>query len=222
MTRIYVIAEGQSEAAFINKIIAPSLITKQIYIQAILIESSKGNKGGAISFERFLHFASNLIKQDKKSYISTMFDFYGLDTSFPIQEISNISNIEQKAEYIEKFMLQAVIEKTQCRPERFIPYIQLHELEGLFFADVEKLCLAEPDWKKYIPQLQEITNNFDSPEHINNNKETAPYKRLEKILVPKYRKTRHTPIIAKNIGLDTIEKKCEHFHNWLEKLRRIN
>ena len=145
-----------------------------------------------------------------------MFDFYGLGDGFPCNEAQKQKDLEDKAKYIENIMLHSI------NNPRFIPYIQLHELEGLFFSDIEKLCSIEPDWKKHLSELQAVRNNFDTPEHINNSYETAPSKRLDKILThSKYRKTRHAPLIAKHVTLETMEKECQHFHQWLEKLRNL-
>lgn len=215
-TRIYIIAEGQSEEAFINAVIKPAFEINQIYITPILIETSKGNKGGNITFERFQKFVQNKIKEDKTCFVSTMFDFYGLGDGFPCDEAQKQKDLEDKAKYIENRMLNSI------NSPKFIPYIQLHELEGLFFSDVEKLCTCEPNWHNALSELQKVREDFDTPEHINNSSKTAPSKRLDKILTnPKYRKTRHAPLIAKHITLDTMEKECTHFHQWLEKLRNL-
>ena len=228
-TRIFIIAEGQSEESFINAVIKPAFETNQIYIIPIRMDTSKGYKGGDITFDRFQFNALNKIKEDRNCFITTMFDFYGLGKGFPIQETANINSIYQKAEYIENYMhseLQKFAKNNgfEFRPERFIPYIQLHELEGLFFSDIEKLCSTEPNWHKFIPQLQKIRNDFETPEHINNSFDTKPSRRLENILSPVYSKktnVRLAPIIGKKITLETIEKECLHFHQWLEKLRNL-
>ncbi|MBQ9682828.1 MAG: DUF4276 family protein [Neisseriaceae bacterium] len=226
-TRIIILAEGKSDVKVITEVIAPNFANSEIWLEPITMPTSIGHKGGAISLGRFLLNAMNKIKQEQNCFVTTIFDFYKLDSSFLKQGVENINNIYTRAECIEKFMSDILQEKLQqeqfdFRPERFIPYIQLHELEGLFFSDVEKLCSIEPDWKKHLLQLQAVQNNFDTPEHINNSSETAPSKRLDKILTnPKYRKTRHAPLIAKHITLEKMEAECQHFHQWLEKLRNL-
>ena len=215
-TRIFIIVEGQSEEAFIKAVIKPAFEINQIYIIPILMETSKGNKGGNITFKRFQKFTQNKINEDKTCFVSTMFDFYGLGHGFPCDEAQKQKDLKDKAQYIENMMLNSI------NSPRFIPHIQLHELEGLFFSDVEELCKCEPNWNNSLSELQKVRNDFDTPEHINNSSETAPSKRLDKILTnPKYRKTRHAPLIAQHITLDIIEKECQYFHQWLEKLRNL-
>ncbi|WP_158228902.1 DUF4276 family protein [Chitinimonas sp. BJB300] len=79
----------------------------------------------------------------------------------------------------------------------------------------------EPDWHLCLKPLQNIRNAFSTPEHINNSFETKPSKRLENTLQPKYKKTRHGPLIAKSIGINRIEAECAHFKAWVDKLRRV-
>ena len=98
-THIFIVAEGQSEEAFINAVIKPAFFEiDQIVVIPICMETSKGNKGGNITFERFQKFTKNKIKEDRNCFVSTMFDFYGLGKGFPIQETANINSIYQKAE----------------------------------------------------------------------------------------------------------------------------
>jgi len=98
--------------------------------------------------------------------------------------------------------------------DRFIPYIQLHEFEGLLFSDINGF--------NYIPnisannkgQIQYIINHNPNPELINDGAATAPSVRL-KNLIPRYKKTFHGPIIALENGMPSIIAKCPRFRNWI-------
>jgi hypothetical protein len=59
-----------------------------------------------------------------------------------------------------------------------------------------------------------------TPEHINNNPNTAPSKRILKIY-PEYNKVLDGYNIAKFIGIDKIRVECRHFDKWLSKLEHI-
>ena len=52
-TRILIIAEGQSDKEFINKVIVPDFVNIGVWLTPILMNTSKTQKGGGISFERF-------------------------------------------------------------------------------------------------------------------------------------------------------------------------
>jgi len=101
-------------------------------------------------------------------------------------------------------------------PSRFIPYVVMHEFEGLLFSDCTKLGsgIGRPD---LVPHFQKIRDSFTTPEEINDSSETAPSKRLLK-LVPGYEKPLLGTLAALEIGLDAIRSACPHFHSWLNRL----
>ena len=74
------------------------------------------------------------------------------------------------------------------RPDlRFIPYIQLHEYEAILFSDPVAFAtgIDHPDLR---PQFQQVRDEFESPEDINNDPETAPSKRVL-AAYPKYKRS---------------------------------
>ncbi|UOP04675.1 DUF4276 family protein [Conchiformibius kuhniae] len=222
MKTVIVLVEGQSEETFIRDVVAPAFHHLEIYLQPRCIPTSKSSKGGAVTFERFMHHARNTLNERQDTYVTTMLDLYGLNKDFPnYHEALSCVDIYQKAETLELGLVNQVIETISCRPERFVPYIQPYEFEGLLFSNVEILSQQEPDWEYSLPTLQAIRQQFETPEHINNSYDTKPSKRLEDCLSPKYRKTRHGPLIAKAITLRIIENECLHFHQWMNKLRQL-
>ena len=151
-----------------------------------------------------------------------MLDFYALHKNFPGHvDIGKFTDVYQKVAHLEQELHQRIIQEYGCPPERFIPHIQPHEFEGLLFSDTEKFSQIEPEWQRYATQLKTIRNGFETPEHINNGYDTTPARRLENLLSPKYRKTRHGPIAAQKITLAVIERECPHFRGWMEKLRAL-
>ena len=99
---------------------------------------------------------------------------------------------------------------------RFIPYIQLHEFEALLFTDLRgfEYCGFE---SKQLQQLQAIIDEYATPEEINNHPETAPSKRLLKI-IPKYNKLVFANIIAQENGFPSLLSKCPRFNEWVALL----
>ncbi len=71
-----------------------------------------------------------------------------------------------------------------------------------------------------LSDLSSIITEFENPEMINNDSETAPSKRLLR-LYPGYDKVTNGITIAKKIGLQEIRKKCSHFNEWLEKIEKL-
>ena len=72
-------------------------------------------------------------------------------------------------------------------------------------------------------QLHDVRMQFrspKSPEDINDNKNTAPSKRIQRI-VPQYNKIADGTRVAKNIGLEKIRAACPRFGAWVAKMERL-
>jgi hypothetical protein len=61
---------------------------------------------------------------------------------------------------------------------------------------------------------------FSDPEEIDDGVDTAPSKRLARI-VPNYQKRLHGPLIVGRIGLDRVRDECPHFSTWLSELEAL-
>ncbi|EAT99061.1 MAG: DUF4276 family protein [Campylobacter concisus] len=213
MRRVYIICEGQTEENFIKEVFAPYFNPQIVAIQPLLV----GKKGGALSYDRVKNFILNLAKNDTATYITTMFDYYALDTNFPgHNQLNAIPDIYKKVKYLEKKFRDDI--NSFFSNNRFFPYIQPHEFESLLFSDINEIVKADPGWNKkaaLISSLSKIVNDYPNPEEINNSPSTSPSHRLGQILnLPKYRKVLHGATIAKNIGIDNIRQKCKHFDEW--------
>ena len=66
-------------------------------------------------------------------------------------------------------------------------------------------------------QIQGIIDSFENPEEINSGRDTAPSKRLIRI-IPEYDKVLYGNILALEIGLQCILDKCPRFKAWIELL----
>jgi hypothetical protein len=121
----------------------------------------------------------------------------------------------QKARAIEEVLLQDICVDMGASfdPRRFVPFVVMHEFEGLLFSDCAALAgsARKPDIE---PALQAIRNQFDTPEAINDSARTAPSKRLTR-LIPGYQKPTMGFQAALKIGLPKIADECPHFRNWL-------
>jgi len=222
MIRVNVITEGQTEETFVRDLLADEFGRKNIFFIARSVETSRRNtkicRGGLINYEKAKNDIIRWLKQDKDSIVTTMFDFYALPGSFPGMNMVNQkkANIKTKIELLESRFKEDI-----NFGDRFIPYIQLHEFEGLLFTNIEiinkTMKVSEGD---KILDLSSIINEFKNPEMINDGKETAPSKRLLK-LYPGYDKITNGITIAKKIGLFEIRKKCPHFNEWLTKIEGI-
>lgn len=220
---VFVIAEGQTEEQFIKRVVAPALHPAGIFVKAQTMKTSTDSRGGAVNWDRLKRNARNLLLQHPDAVLTTFLDLYALDTTFPgFQQAKSKTNFADQVEHLCVALHRELVAHVGCRPERFIPHIQAHEFEGLLFSDVAALVRVEPDWAQYEGKLGAIRASFTTPEHINDGFDTKPSARLDKLLRPSYRKTRHGPLAAKAIGLERIEHECPYFQAWMDKLRALS
>jgi hypothetical protein len=197
MVRVGLSIEGPTEERFVKAVLAPYLATKDIFITPI-------SMGGDVNVDRVRSELKNI--SPSFDYVSTLYDFYGFKKK---REGDNKESLEQH-------IFDVVHENIK---PKLIPYIQMHEFEGLLFSCPEGMerGLNEAGVKEWC---QSILDSFDrDPEKINNSPETAPSKRLEK--ETSYRKTTHGPNIAKEIGIEKIREMCTGFNEWLNKLEAL-
>jgi hypothetical protein len=219
---VVVFTEGQTEEQFIKRVVAPLFRANQIYIKPQTLNTSQDAKGGAVSFDRLKFNATNTLRQKPTATLTTFLDLYGLETNFPrFDEAKQQTDVFARTKMLETALHQAIVRHVQCRPERFIPHIQPYEFESLLFSDVDSLVLTEPSWNNHLGQLKLVRNDFDTPEHINDSYEKKPSKRLESILRPHYKKTRHGPLAAEKVTLNKMEQECVHFRGWMTNLRKL-
>jgi hypothetical protein len=222
MVEVIVFAEGQTEEKFIKQLVAPALRHLEVFIKPQLLNTSQTAKGGAVTFDRLKFNARHTLRQNPNAVLSTFLDLYALDTDFPaFEEARKKPDVYSRVASLQQAMSDAIVAHVQCRPERFVPHIQPYEFEGLLFSDVRALSSVEPTWASSLQPLIKIRASVETPEHINDGYETAPSRRLEGLLHPKYKKTMHGPRAAEHISLEVIERECRHFKSWMDALRGL-
>lgn len=223
MRRIVVICEGQTEEAFISRVLVPATIEFGIHLQGITVETSRGCKGGGLKYARLLLAVRNALASGNVAAVATLIDLYKLATDFPgYAEAMVQPHLSARLQTLELRLHQDVVAKVGCDQARFVPHIQPHEFEALLFSDIGALCSVESGWASSAPALQATRASAATPEEINGGDLTKPSSRLDAILRnPSYRKLRHGPIATERIGLAKIEAECLHFASWLAKLRQL-
>ena len=163
---------------------------------------SRVKGGGNVSIDRL----ANEMSQLRKSFdaVTSLVDFYG----FRGKGSESRTDLEQVVRNrISQFDDRSVL-----------PYVQLHEFEGLLFSDVEAFGRILPDTP--VAELKLIRSEFVTPEEINDHPDTAPSKRL-KTLIPRYQKPHVGPVVALGIGLDKIRSECPRFDAWPRSLEAL-
>jgi hypothetical protein len=222
MIRLNCIVEGQTEEKFVNQILKPFLAHCNLYVSVRCVEtkrtSQRMHRGGMTNYLKAKNDINRWLKEHKDAYLTTMFDYYGLPNDFPcFDDAQKQSDPYKKVEIIQNGMASDI------GNPKFIPYIQLHEFEALLFSNTDLIdqCMQPREQQNKIKHLNQIINQYETPEHINSSPTGAPSKRLESIY-KSYDKVIYGSLISETIGLDIMRQKCVHFSRWIEGLLALS
>ncbi|NLY41851.1 MAG: DUF4276 family protein [Desulfovibrionales bacterium] len=211
MIRICVVCEGHTEVEFVKSCLAPFLFRQdnKVSVFPVLLQSRAGNqRGGRVTVERLVNLISKQYHHADR--ITTLVDFYGFQDrkGRTSQEVAQAVH-EGIGKKIKNYDMQ-----------RVLPYLQMHEFEGLLFTDPDAFEWVTDGWSAVTrEQLHAIAAEFTNPEDINDSPETAPSKRILEIFpAGTYSKVEHGPLIAETIGMDAIREKCPLFNEWVSML----
>lgn len=224
MIRLHFVVEGKTELRFVQSMLSPHFESLGIgvYPQIVLFgtHGDETFRGGLKTYTKPRKHIIDWMKQDQNpdAFFTTLFDLYRLPADFPGYTQSRyIKEPYQKVDLLETAFAQDIQE------QRFIPYIQLHEFEALLFADVQHFDWEFLEHESQIRELQKIIDKFENPELINEGENTAPSKRIIKLIAEyESRKSSAGPAIAKAIGLEKLREKCSHFNQWLTRLEQLS
>ena len=226
MTRLLIHVEGQTEEDFVNEILRAHLVAKGYHsVDARIVGNARlrQRRGGIRPWPSVRRDIINHLKEDAGCIATTMVDYYGLprhgDEAWPGRAKANGLSFAKKAPCVEEALLDDLIAEMGGNPRRFVPFVVMHEFEGLLFSDCSAFgrAIGRPDLE---PKFQAIRDEFASPEEINDSPDTAPCKRVE-ALVPGYEKPLFGTFAVLEIGLDRIRAQCHHFDSWLKQLEAI-
>jgi hypothetical protein len=151
-----------------------------------------------------------------------MVDYYGLpqagDRAWPGRAEAGRLPVAEKSPLVEQALLADIAKELggEFEARRFLPFVVMHEFEGLLFSDCQ--AFAEAIARPQLAQsFRDIRQQFSTPEEINDSPVTAPSKRVEE-LVAGYEKPLFGTLAALRMGLDTIRAECPHFRDWLDRL----
>lgn len=213
MTRVHVFCEGQTEETFVRKVLFAHFGRMNIWLNPILVRTSKRGKGGVVSYHKIKWQIETKCKEDPTAWVTTLIDFYALPSDFPGMATHSASSIGRAKLVEEAFQLDIA-------QSNFIANLVIHEFEGLLFSD-PKAFKAEFSDPQIVIELSNIRNSFVSPEHINDGRTTAPSKRILSIC-SNYEKVTHGSRIALEIGLDVIRRECMFFNGWLQRIETLS
>ena len=204
MTRLAVVAEGQTEREFVTQVLAEHLWTHGIDPTPVLI----GRTGGDVTVQRL---ARDMIKLARSfDYVTSFVDYYGFRGKGNHSPDQLEARIGSQIASLSRAHLGSVA----------YPYVQVHEFEGLLFSNVDVFAHVLHLPKGAVESLRNIRSGFPTPEDINDERATAPSKRIMQV-VPVYDKRMYGPRLAGAIGLSAIREACPRFNRWMTWLESL-
>lgn len=215
MKRIIIVCEGPTEVEFCKDVLFPFFIDKNIIIQTPKIKRSGG---GIVPWTILKREIETHLRHDKSALVTSLLDYYGIRDYHELPQWDASKNIKDKSKRMD--MLETAMQGDIAEDirSRYLPYLQLHEFEGLLFNNVKVFTENIPDSDLLDKaELKRIIEEFPNPELINDSLYTAPSKRLLR-LIRGYNKIVYGAILAQEIGLTRIRKKCPRFDAWVDRL----
>jgi hypothetical protein len=225
MARLLIHVEGQTEETFVKEMLRDHL---QRFGYSSVSARLVGNprlrirRGGIRSWQSVRRDILQHLKEDAGAIATTFVDYYALPHDWPGRaEAPRMNSSSKKAEYVEKMLIADIGDEMgpSFNSNRFVPLVMMHEFEALLFSDPDRfaqgICRID-----LADKFRTIRQAFESPEEINDSPETAPSKRIEKLL-PSYEKPLLGPLAVMEIGLAAIRRECPHFNDWLNRLEAL-
>lgn len=200
MIRLAIAVEGETEEEFVKQVLASRLRLRDVEPIPYLLM-------GNVNVPRLSGEMARLLPDHDA--VTSLVDFYGFEGK----------NQRETADELERRILTATRTNLRMAPDPLlvIPYVQLHEFEGLLFADTQAFGTLLNLPEGALERLRAIREQFTTPEDINNDTLTAPSKRIANI-IPRYNKKVDGPMLAEEVGLDRIRAECPRFNRWLADL----
>lgn len=217
MKKVLILCEGQTEETFATQVLVPYLSARHVCLIPILLKTKQVKsgatfKGGVTSYAKLRQDVQRLLHDSSATLVTTLLDYYGLPPDFPGKSSLHGDTPYQRVEHLEREFARDIGDM------RFLPYLMLHEFEALLL--VQPRAIFDAFNRPVSSELLNVANSYNSPEEIDEGKDTHPAARIQKYLRG-YRKALHGPLIVQRIGLQQIRGRCPHFDRWLNRLETL-
>lgn len=225
MARLIVHVEGVTEEEFVNTLLAPHLLVhdwENVVAYRMGRARSRERRHGVKGWDVALDGIVRHLRSDSGCCVTTLVDYYGLPMTgaraWPGRAAAGAQPFAVRGRFVQQALYESLAQATAgtALARRFIPFVIMHEFEGLLFSSCGRFAQAigRPDLG---PPFQAVRDTFDTPEEIDDSPSAAPSKRVI-ALVPDYDKAVMGVLAALEIGLDAIRAECPLFRQWLERL----
>jgi len=229
---VIALVEGETEMEFINHVISVHLQSHNLSIRPVLSGNPRRTQHGGV--RNWANTAKDIQRYLKAGKIlTTLFDFYALAKDWPSRLEAGNKPWDQRGITVEQAVQSAITKlmDSSYNPACFVPCIQVHEFESLLFVNPAATALslatvcktdATNSWASKIERelTQILTEHNQKAESVNDSPETAPSKRLKKI-VNGYDKRAWGYQVVKDVTITELRSGCHWLHNWLSQLEAL-
>ena len=148
MTRLIVHAEGSTEEAFVNEVLSQHLYHlgyTDVSARIIGKKRQRARRGGIVPWQIARQGILKHLRQDQRLHVTTLVDYYALPPDWPgLNDAPSAPTISDKAQAIEDALIDdvSVAMGTSFNPNRFIPYVMVHEFEAMLFSNCDSFARA--------------------------------------------------------------------------------
>lgn len=206
MKRVAIVSEGDSEVEFVKQVLGPHLKASGV----VTVAMKPSGQGGNISVDRLAPVMAKL--SWNFDVVTSLVDFYGFRGKLPGESATDL-----------EARIDAGVRLHNPQHTVTVPqfaYVQRHEFEALLFSALAAFNVIPGLPPEALSTLEQVVQQFETPEDINDDRNTAPSRRIA-LAVPTFRKRLHGPAIAKEIGLAAIRDACPRFHAWVSRLESL-
>jgi hypothetical protein len=174
MARLLIHVEGQTEEDFVNEVLRDQLMARGYdAVDARIVGNARlrRRRGGIRAWPSVRKDIINHLREDPGCIVTTMVDYYGLPqkdaAAWPGRARAGELSPAKRAPCVEEALLNDLVAKMGKRlnPRRFVPFVVMHEFEGLLFSDCAGFSsgIGQPNLEA---DFRAIRDQFSTPEEI--------------------------------------------------------
>jgi predicted ATPase len=141
MARLLIHVEGQTEEDFVNEVLRNHLVSRGYHsVDGRIVGNARlcQRRGGVRPWPSVRKDIISHLREDQECIATTMVDYYGLPQTWPGKErAKSMRAIDKMALCVQDALRDDVVRKMGDRfdSDRFVPFVVMHEFEGLLFSD---------------------------------------------------------------------------------------
>ena len=225
MPRLLVHVEGETEEVFVNEVLRGHLLAsgyERVGARLLGNARQRDRRGGIRGWDTVRRDIIRHLTEDPGCIATTMIDYYALPQSggkaWPGRAYATSLPVPNKGPHVEAALLDDLA--NHMGPgfdrRRFLPFVVMHEFEGLLFSDCAAFARGVGQGTLAIRSKTSGTNSIRPK--TSTIRRSQHHRNEWRRSIPGYVKPLLGNLAALEIGLETITTACPHFRTWRAEL----